>query len=363
MSATFENAPAAAAPPLAQAVRPSSLVSKLRLVFAILATVTLLPYAWGRTLVVYAQWNQIEQRFLFQLLAGIVAVIALNFHLASKFSSRKFSKAIFGAVFVLWAGVAAAMIVIYNGDALPHWLVFAGFFPATLWVFWTAWMFFIPIRWSVRLGVLAVLIVAVVPYLKLFEVSGLTGDTRVNFALRSRTTPDALIKSTVGELSSGGFKLVANSKTDFPAFQGPARTAVLPDVKLDRNWAEHPPREIWRVPIGAPVGAALPSSAVMPSRRSSAATTNALSAVGFRPDKRFGSMRTKRHSRTSRGTREWGGRDPAARRPLTTVAFTRSGPLESSTASTAGRDTSIGPATSSPKTAATWRSTAFAARR
>jgi len=252
MSATFENVPATQAPPaVAHAMRPSSLVSKIRLLLAVLATVTLLPYAWGRTLVVYAQWNQVERQFLGQLLVGIVAVIALNFHLASKFRAGQFAKGMLGAVLVLWTGVEAAMIVFYNGDALPHWLVFGGFFPATLWVFWTAWMFFMPIRWTVRLGVLAVLIVAVVPYLRLFEVSGLTGDTRVNFSLRSKTTPDALIKSTVGELTSGGFKLVANSKTDFPAFQGPARTGVLPDVKLDRNWTEHPPRELWRVPVGA----------------------------------------------------------------------------------------------------------------
>ncbi|HUE18029.1 MAG TPA: PQQ-binding-like beta-propeller repeat protein [Planctomycetaceae bacterium] len=249
MSATTESVPAA--PPVAQALRPSSWLSKIRLLLAILATVTLLPYAWGRTLVVYGQWRQVERQFLIQLLVGIVAVIALNFHLAQKFRAGQITKRMMGLVLVLWIAVEAAMIVIYNGDAIPIWLIFAGFFPATLWVIWTAWMFFTPMRWSVRLGVLALLILAVVPYQQLFEVNGLTGDARVNFALRSRIKPDDQIKSTVGELTGGGFKLVANSKTDFPAFQGPARTAVLPDTKLDRNWSQHPPREIWRVPVGA----------------------------------------------------------------------------------------------------------------
>ena len=60
-----------------------------------------------------------------------------------------------------------------------------------------------------------------------------------------------MIKSSVGELSSGSFKLVSDPKVDFPAFQGPARDAVLPDAKLDRDWTSHPPKQLWRQEIGA----------------------------------------------------------------------------------------------------------------
>lgn len=249
MSATSESM--SAAPAVAKAVPQSSLLSKARLFLAVLITVTVLPYAWGRTLVVYAQWRQIEPRYAIQLLVGLAVVISLNFHLATRFHSRAFAKGVLGTVLLLWTAVSTAMIVLYNGDAIATWIILAGFFPATLWVLWTAWMFFMPIAWSARIGVLLLLIAAVLPYLQFFEVSGLTGDTRVNFALRSRVKPDSLIQSPVGELSAGGFTLIANPKTDFPGFQGPARDAVLPDAKLDRNWTDHPPRELWRQSIGA----------------------------------------------------------------------------------------------------------------
>ncbi len=145
----------------------------------------------------------------------------------------------------------AALIIFNNGDAAPGWLVFAGFFPASLWVVWASWMFFVPMLWSVRIGVLALLIAGILPFIQFYEVRGLTGDTRVNFALKSAVKPDSLIKSSVGELKTAEFKLVADPKTDFPAFQGPARTGVLPDVKLDPQWSEHPPRQLWREPIGS----------------------------------------------------------------------------------------------------------------
>ena len=84
----------------------------------------------------------------------------------------------------LWTAEGVALIALYNGDSIPTWLIFAGFFPATLCVLWTGWMFFTPMRWSVRLGVLALLIVAIAPYLHYFEITGMSGDTRLNFALR-----------------------------------------------------------------------------------------------------------------------------------------------------------------------------------
>lgn len=253
MTATTENSPSATALP----TRPTfgryfTALRVIRLVAAAAVTFTVLPYAWARTLVVYTQMNGgIDRLYLYQLVGGLAAIILLNFHLGSKLRSKRVANGILGGVFFFWTCICLALIVMNNGHAASSWLVFAGFFPATLWVVWVSWMFFMRIRWSVRIGVLALLIAGVLPFARFFEVVGLTGDTRVNFALKSSVKPDALIKSPVGELTSGGLKLVANPKTDFPAFQGPARTAVLPDLTLDPNWGEHPPRELWREPIGA----------------------------------------------------------------------------------------------------------------
>jgi outer membrane protein assembly factor BamB len=251
MSATSETI--SAAPAVADAARSATLVSKIRLVLAILITVSVLQYAWARSLVISAQWGwrQVERQFLVQLLVGIVAVIALTFHLAPKLHSRRFIWGVWSAVFFLWTAEAITLLALYNGDSIATWLIFAGFFPATLWVLWAAWMFFMPMRWSVRIGVLIVLIAAIAPYLRFFEITGMSGDTRQNFALRGAVRRDALVASPVGELTTSSFKLVADPKNDFPAFQGPARDAVLPGAKLDRDWSSHPPKQLWREEIGA----------------------------------------------------------------------------------------------------------------
>lgn len=251
MSAASENLPATVPMPVATSARSSSLTSKVRLGLAVLASLTLLPYAWGFTLVVYSRWGQKDWHYILQLVAGLIGTIALNFHLAAKFPSKRLATWVFGTVFVAWTAIQAAMIAVNNGILLPHWVVFVGCYPATLWVVWTAWMFFTPIRWSIRISVLAVLILLVIPFVTLYRVADLTGDARVNFDFRWNKHDDAAVASSVGELSAGAIKLTAVSPADFPAFQGPARSAVLTDIKLDRDWKEHPPREVWRVPVGA----------------------------------------------------------------------------------------------------------------
>jgi len=256
MSATSEpisSEPISTTAPVAGAVGSASWRSVLRAVLAMLITLGVLHYAWGLILVISAQysWRMVQPRYWVEIVVGLAAVIGLTYHLSARFRSRRTAWRIAACVTVLWAAEAAALIVFYNGDGIPGWLAFAGLFPATLCVLWAAWMFYFPMHWSVRLGVLALLIAAVFPYLHFFEITGMSGDARLNFALRGAVARDALVKSSVGELSTSSAKLVPNPKTDFPAFQGPARDAVLPDAKLDRDWASHPPKQIWREPIGA----------------------------------------------------------------------------------------------------------------
>jgi outer membrane protein assembly factor BamB len=256
MSATSENrsAPAPSADsalPTAAPRRWPTRLNLLRIVAAAAVTFTLLPYAWARTLIVYSQWHSVESWFVGEVIVGLVVISLLNFHAGLRLRSRQTANLVIGGVFFVWTCICLALIYFNNGIAAPSWLVFVGFFPATLWVVWASWMFFVPIGWGVRIGVLALMIAAIWPFLQFFEVVGLTGDTRVNFALKTAVKPDSQIQSSVGELKKAGFTLVANPKTDFPAFQGADRTAVLPDMKLDPQWSEHPPRQLWREPIGA----------------------------------------------------------------------------------------------------------------
>ena len=43
----------------------------------------------------------------------------------------------------------------------------------------------------------------------------------------------------------------APGRPSFPQFLGPSRTGVIPDVRLARDWAAHPPKLIWKIPVGA----------------------------------------------------------------------------------------------------------------
>src|SRR5690349_12176609 len=145
MSATSETTPVAAAESgSAASIKRSSLLSKIRLLLAFAATFFLL-YPWGYTLVFYSRWGEIHRWYL-AILVGVL-------------------------LFAIWTTIAAILIALRNGDVLPHWLVFAGFYPATLWVVWAAWMFFAPIRNSVRFGVLGLLVLAIFPFVYFFVAS------------------------------------------------------------------------------------------------------------------------------------------------------------------------------------------------
>ncbi|MCE9556214.1 MAG: PQQ-like beta-propeller repeat protein [Planctomycetes bacterium] len=48
--------------------------------------------------------------------------------------------------------------------------------------------------------------------------------------------------------------LVTSGPNDVPEFLGPGRRPVFPNIALDTDWKAHPPREVWRRPIGLGFG-------------------------------------------------------------------------------------------------------------
>ncbi len=53
------------------------------------------------------------------------------------------------------------------------------------------------------------------------------------------------------ELPMSGKAILSGAAHDFPQFMGPNRDGIVPGIRLSRDWNSHPPRELWRIPVGA----------------------------------------------------------------------------------------------------------------
>lgn len=88
--------------------------------------------------------------------------------------------------------------------------------------------------------------------LSILRLDGFAGDGRVLFTWRWTSTPE----KRLGDYSSQAKERpsLANftepSETDSPSFRGADRTGQYRIPELDLNWKDHPPRELWRHPVG-----------------------------------------------------------------------------------------------------------------
>ncbi len=226
----------------------------LRLVIAWGLTLGVLVYFWGRTLVIWMMTGRPEALFLAGLVAGLAAVMMLTYRLSADLNRPRLDQWVIWGVPLSWVATIALVVFLNTGTLMPRLYVLLIFVPATLWVVWAAWMCYRPLRWSIRVGVLYLLALGVVLSLVLFRVDGLTGDRKLNFAWRWdkparewEGVPENKEPSSPGERAD----LTHTTDHDYAQFLGPQRLAVLPNVRLARDWKAHPPRAVWRRPVGA----------------------------------------------------------------------------------------------------------------
>lgn len=104
------------------------------------------------------------------------------------------------------------------------------------------------LRFGITLGAIALALVSAA----LFRIGGMSGDLmpiiEFRWAKHEAATAVAVSSNTGPDAALKRFTATTN---DFPQFYGPARNGVLPGPVLDTNWLAHPPREIWRRPVGA----------------------------------------------------------------------------------------------------------------
>ncbi len=97
------------------------------------------------------------------------------------------------------------------------------------------------LTWRLKLITLAAVIgVGVVTGIA-FRFKGFSGDLIPMFEWRWRGTPTTF-RQDIGETST---------PTDYPQFLGRHRNGVVSGIHLNRDWDTHPPKLIWRQPIGA----------------------------------------------------------------------------------------------------------------
>jgi outer membrane protein assembly factor BamB len=228
-----------------------------RLVVAWGLTLTVLLYAWGYTLVKGMLDGHPEPAPLIVVAGGIAAVLLLTAGLRAAWPAPRLHRVVAVAVAGSWVVLNAALFWSASGDLIPKPVAVLLFLGATFWVVWLAWLLYWPLAWPARLGVLALALAAAPLFPLLLRTDGLTGAARVNFTWRRQPGHAGRPLPAAGEgtAAAGATADLTAGPDDYPQYLGPARLAVAPGARLDPDWVAHPPRQLWRKPVGDGWGA------------------------------------------------------------------------------------------------------------
>ncbi|QGJ70532.1 Outer membrane protein assembly factor BamB [Planctomycetales bacterium 10988] len=158
---------------------------------------------------------------------------------------------------MLWLIVGIGLIAIIQ--ALPHlWSMKTvvslgiGFLTSIALVLWV--LFLSGLRWPTKLGILSPFILALVVFFSLFRFDGLYGDMMPRFVSRFAPTPEQQLADYQKEQDAKEKKEtsidLAIGPRDWPGYLGENRQGIQPEVMLNPDWETHPPKELWRHPVG-----------------------------------------------------------------------------------------------------------------
>jgi len=86
----------------------------------------------------------------------------------------------------------------------------------------------------------------------LIRTGGVTGEFRSDFAWRWSETPEERLLDQAGDepIALQPPLTVVESEAAWPGFRGPNRDGIIRGVRIQTNWSESPPTELWRQPVG-----------------------------------------------------------------------------------------------------------------
>jgi outer membrane protein assembly factor BamB len=218
-----------------------------RLVLAWLVTMIVLPYAWGRTLVLWMMTGRPELLYLALLVGGCIAGVVLTHGLSRALSGFIRDRVVLRFVVVPWIAVNALLVALQAEPLIPLGLLILLYVPATLWVVWLAWIFYRPSSRRTRFGVLGLLLAVMGGTLAVLKVEGLSGAAHVNFTWRWKASSRVFTETTSPTATAN---LAQTTPNDYSQFLGPFRSGLLPEVKLTPDWRQNPPRLVWRKTVG-----------------------------------------------------------------------------------------------------------------
>jgi outer membrane protein assembly factor BamB len=117
-------------------------------------------------------------------------------------------------------------------------------FTSALLFFWAVFFSRFRGRTRFRIFLTGVLFVAIAA--SSLRIKGVTGDLVPIVGFRWKKNMAAPIGTEGGLHSPSG----VSSAAEFPQFLGPNRNGNIPNVHLNTNWTEHPPRQLWKIAVG-----------------------------------------------------------------------------------------------------------------
>ena len=111
-------------------------------------------------------------------------------------------------------------------------------------------LFFSRLRRKTRILSLGAILSVLLLSIFMFRIKGFTGDLLpiLEWSWTKRAGDSLTQTDTSSERIHKSFR---PSPNNYPRFLGPNRNAVLSGMELADDWSEHPPKLMWRHPIGA----------------------------------------------------------------------------------------------------------------
>jgi outer membrane protein assembly factor BamB len=156
------------------------------------------------------------------------------------------------ATLACWTAANIGLGIYMAGPLIRGAAFVALYVAASLWIFWSAWMFYWPLSATLRLAVLAPLLALLAATVLLLKADGLSGDGGLNYVWRyaARSRPAMALAEPVAPAAAVPVAPEAVDADAYPQFLGPQRRAVLEHAHLSDDWSRWPPRLVWRNAVG-----------------------------------------------------------------------------------------------------------------